>query len=266
MEEKRVIEGAEREKVLNKLRALLAMRDGKAGSPEEAANAAQRVQEILNAYHLSEADAREKDPQRAPDEAVTFKPLDADAPRQHAADWQALLAVTLAEHFYCKAIAMGGEYGRRVLWLVGRESDRQTVAYMYRYLERELDRLARVSHATQGAPSADSFFDYEAPTEKADKVTPFEEWIEGFTQGAVTVIHMRLEAMRKDVNLALTASQALVLDRRRMDVEAFTTKLFGDSLKPDASFRFRVNSGHAAGRRAGHVLNLGGDGAQRLGE
>jgi hypothetical protein len=128
---------------LEKAKKLLRL--AQSDNPNEAALAASRAQEIIDRFKIEKfALEFEDNKPAAPDEPIknfAGDPLD-DSGR--AETWKIRLAMELAKQNQCKIYSSGG------LCIIGRPSDATAVRYLFAWLTREIDRLAREHCAGYG--------------------------------------------------------------------------------------------------------------------
>lgn len=170
---------SERVGIVDKVRKLLRLADSP--NVHEAATAATQAQRIMDEHRIEEAvlalvSAQE---QARADDVITDhsdKPLDTMG---RFVGWKTDLADAIARANGCRAFFRrhgDGEYkGKVSIIVVGRESDRQAVEYLFAYLVREIGRLCRRSQRRKGRSAS---------------------WGANFRHGAVHVIARRLKQER----------------------------------------------------------------------
>lgn len=129
---------ADRERVIDKVRKLLALAEGAGATPGESAAAAARAAEILERYKLSLSEL---------DIETDAEPVGKDAEMYRGGGslpgWIRMLAHICAKSCGCSTYLSWTPMGRsRRICLVGRKSDTEVATYMFCYLRREIDRLA----------------------------------------------------------------------------------------------------------------------------
>ncbi len=125
------------EKVISKIRKLLALAANGAATEAEAALAAQRAAEMMDEHKLSMAtiDARE--------DAVGEHVFDTAAHKLGRRSWVNHLVSRVAEVYGCQAIRRTAQqWGKWDLIVIGRPSDVEVVEYVAVYLSRAILRLA----------------------------------------------------------------------------------------------------------------------------
>lgn len=240
------------EQALRQVAKLLKLAEHANTSPEEAATAAAKAQELMTRHKIERLMAEDASTAKAEPEEdiVDFADRGAhlDVLGQNAPRWKTWLAVILAKANQCKAYTSRKSVGQKTIELVGRPSDAETVRYMYAYLLKECDRLTRIHGKGCG-----------------------RVWCNNFRLGVVEAISLKLKAARTEMVDAMKAeigrsigSTALVrvdralekLDKRSASVEVFTkqklklVKVGGGSIRLDPSAR-------EAGRQAGSSISVG---------
>jgi hypothetical protein len=247
------------EKVLDRIRKLLNLAKGGA-TPEEAATAVAHAQKLMDEHHIEEAQLLAKEPS-TPQEEVEKAPLDEAAKTEWWNEWERVLAGVVARSFHCEGIVYELLGRSHTTWLVGALSDRQTVAYLFRYLQTELVRLGDVGYDMQGAGDLDDAFDLDAPAPVVD-TTSKAQWLKDFYGGAITVLHERLTTERK--KLAAAPTYALMVSTRAGAVVKFMHDKVGNLRRGRAMTVGHSRSGFSAGRAAAQTVSLGNPGAKRL--
>ena len=246
-----------REKAIAQVRKILALAKGN-GSQEEAATAVAMAQKIMDEFHISEAEAAAKDP-TIKQEDVGREPLDEAAATEFWNEWERDLAHVIAKSFHCESYHSSRT--PYTVWLVGTLSDRQTVAYLFRYLQAELQRLGDVGYDMQGARDVEDVFDFDAPRPVVDR-TKKSQWLKDFYRGATLTLRDRLATERKA--LAAAPQYGLMVATRDQAVVKFMKEKVGKLGRGRRSSGGGSNTGMAAGRAAGQVVPLGNPGAKRL--
>lgn len=195
--------------IIERIRNLWALSKNN-NSPEEAALAAARAQELMFKYQIGESDiSLSEDDKREDvvDESILVEEVARRCP------WKASLGNSLAHAFGCKlytwkeyvgktvGVIGGGAvaYRRECQYrVVGLKSAVQTIGYMFSYLAREVDELAE-----------------RAWTEARKTGYPANQgrtWKNSFRLGAVNTIAQRLKAQRAEqdaqVEAMMTAAKA----------------------------------------------------------
>jgi hypothetical protein len=112
------------------------------GTPEEAAAAAAKAQEIIDRYNLSIDDMEFGDkPKQDPIQDFGADPLHEVC--QVDTRWTLRLSHVIAELNSCRTYYHTKMSGSAVVKLIGRASDVQTVRYIFAWLEREVRRITK---------------------------------------------------------------------------------------------------------------------------
>lgn len=122
--------------VVDKILALRRLSENRSATAAEAANAAARVQELMLKHQITEASLG------VIDQAVGWDRQPLYAAKKNS-KWRTSLAVGIANLNGCKALRGVSLHGMVQITLVGRASDVEVVRYLYAFLEREIDRLAK---------------------------------------------------------------------------------------------------------------------------
>jgi hypothetical protein len=136
---------------LRKVSDLLNLAEGKGTDPNEAAVAAARAEAIMERYNLERAtvEAERGDPLSLSDEEIEeFTGDDALFSGSRLPAWRVSLASGLAEHMSCSLLLQtvrrfGRARNTTYLNVIGKPSDVAVFKYIFRFAEREIDRLAR---------------------------------------------------------------------------------------------------------------------------
>lgn len=225
------------------------LRLAKSDNPHEAATAAAMAQKIIDRHKLDVASFENED---SPVEKIEDTSLD-----NSTSTWKLRLAGVIAKANGCKLYYIPS----RSIQLIGRQSDAQTVRYLYQWLSKEIDRLTREESQGKG-----------------------KTWANNFRLGAVETLGHRLhiekeetkreaqaEAFAKEGEAGLTKiNQAIVKVADTTPLEKFAETL---NLRKGSTRRSSYDDGaREAGRRAGASINLGsnnramGEGRRQLGD
>lgn len=136
-----------KQQIIAKVQKLLAL--ATSDNPNEAASAAAKAQRLMDEHKLSTMMLAIETEQ--PDEPLVNTAKSGGAPIDEAASvphWRLWLATEIGEANGCAVYRMkygGGLTRRRTVQLhaTGRQSDIECAAYLYRYVWREIDRLAK---------------------------------------------------------------------------------------------------------------------------
>lgn len=135
----------ERESIIEKVRALLALADRSRNDNINEAMAAEQVaRRLVEEHRLRQFELRQDGAGREPPPPFTRRDLMGQLGGRRVTDWRFHLAVDVAESHRCVAVcvpAQDGERGR--LEIFGRPDDLDVVAYTFFHLEREVERHVR---------------------------------------------------------------------------------------------------------------------------
>ncbi len=225
----------EREKALDRVRKILRLRDG-AGTPEEAAAAAGRAQEILLKLQLTEGDidlgGDETEEALPPPREMWLDPGHRPGKKVY---WRGYLAGGIADANSCTYYW----HGPRPI-IIGQEDDIRTVRYLYQALSREVVKLADRTWL-----AADNLLG-QSP----------RAWKNAFRLGCAVAIAARLRQTRTEVVKAAPNTRALVRldDRAALTKAAYDDHDFRTTARPSLS----SGAGYRAGKHAGRNVNIGG--------
>lgn len=150
--------------VVDRIQKLLALAEGQGTNPNEAALAAATAQALMEKYQLDRA---ELEAAIEPDIAVdgTDPLFVGEEGVTQISSWRSVLASKLSRLEGCRAVEQRalnrqGQVERARLVLVGRPEEVAVTRYLYRYLEREIERLcndARLRRRLRGRSASLSF-------------------------------------------------------------------------------------------------------------
>lgn len=166
--------------IIDKIAKLLALAEGEGATPSEAANAAAAAQALMQRHKLDRATIEQEQSEGGEPIAAADDPLWTGG---RYVSWVGDLADVLARLNGCRVLVIPAVRNGRVrrharLHLVGRASDMQVVRYLFAYLRREIDRLAKkaVAEASVRQP---------------------RRWARNFRFGAVVAISRRLKEAKQ---------------------------------------------------------------------
>jgi hypothetical protein len=225
---------AVRESVIDRVKKLLALA-GNNENVNEAAAAMARAQRLMLDHKLAAAEI-ESDDEAAP----AIGELIVDEPGGFVMTWKAALLVTLSKANFCelvesRVITPSGKRAVRFR-IIGTETDTNVVAYCYRYLCAEIDRLCDAEATGRGF-----------------------QFRNAFRRGAVAAIAMRLaEERKRAVQEAPDAGRALVVLRKADEAVAdFINRKFTD-LKNKKLAAVTDMHGYTSGVEAGKKIAIPG--------
>jgi len=166
--------------IVNKIRKLLELSRNNT-SPEEAAIAAARAQEMMFKYSIGEADL-DLGEETGPEDIV--ETVMGEDGKKKMETWRSMLGRSVAESLGCKLFTRrfrGAMKGIR-LQIVGPTSAVQTANYLFMYLCHEMDRLADEAHKNSGT------------------LVEARRYKNSFRLGAVEIVAKRLDAQRAAQN------------------------------------------------------------------
>lgn len=253
------------EKVQEKIRKMLALAQN-AGTPEEAATAAELAQRLQLKYAIDEETMlrlRGQGAAGAP-EPVEAELLDLERKPGPFPDWHKFLASGMARPMLCYVYSIRG----RGLYVVGRRTDRESLRYTFAHLKRTIEELAeagaRAVEETYRADCAARGSAVRGPEVWAAFDGGKVRWKRSFCVGATQTISAKLaQSTRLLAGRDASGTTALVLASRY--------DLAQKHVDPDGKFRGQhvstnyTGSALRDGRAAGHGIGLDGARGGRLG-
>lgn len=218
-------------KVMEKARKLMALAE-RAGTPEEAANAAEKLQSMLLKYDLDLSKIQD-----LPKDEFTSTEYEMPEANLTMRGWAANLYAGIAKANQCEAIILSVSTKKAPkMGVVGRKHHIEVVNYMYQYLFHTLVGLSEDSCKAAGITG----------TEKMRYKT-------AFCYGAAGVIRDRLLEAKKKAQAECTDVNALVVCEEKAVAEFYRKQYPGARI-----VRRKVMSqeGHSAGKIAGGKIRL----------
>lgn len=228
------------QKIIDKIAKLLALAESQ--NEHEAAVAAARAQALMEKHRIDVAMLAQEE--ETPFEDIAEELFEGG--QKKVATWKKVLLNGICKANSCKCFARKG-YRTTDRYIVGTASNRATVAYFYKYLCGEIDRLT-AKHKGAG-----------------------RRWITSFRYGAAEMISKRMlesvQEFRTDLRKKNAGNEVgLVKVEKaiaRMDEEA---KRLNDWVRMNLNLRTRTvgynpsAAGYAAGAEAGRSIRLGTSG------
>ncbi len=250
-----------RDRLIDRIAKLLALANNN-NSVEEAALAASRAQALMLEHEIDQATVELSDEPPELEDVV----MDSIKLGKTRVSWKADLWYGIAEGNGCQGVTGPGGRGRLAkLYAFGRQSNVETCRYMYQWLVKEVDRLAKQALAERDCPDMGAN----------------RRYANSFRAGAAQVIARRLEDARaatfrqaeaqgKGCALVLVKNDMAVVKREAKDLQR---KAWGGVATGSYS-RGAVSSGagYRDGKQAGGGVNLGsgsgqlGQGRKQIGE
>lgn len=251
--------GKSREEILEKLRKLNARAESAAeiGNEAEAQAFAAKVQELLTAYKLSQADIRAGESK--PDEPINITYVKwadlGENPRKVRVAWTERLGHFVAQAYYCDWVICG--WGGHIGFFVGAETDRKIAVYMYVTLGRFLRKLVEKEYAAAWKRA-----------EAAGDVTLCRGFKAGFTYGFLTRLKERFDdELRPKADAPLSNSLAIVAVRKNSLAKVTEWEKDNLNLRPvrGTSLNDGSGEGRARGKAAANGVNLNNKGIEGTG-
>jgi len=257
-----------REKVLGRVRKLLAMVHGNA-TENEVAIASVQAQKLIEKYRLEEAELN-----TATGSASYQKQVLVDEHRTSIEDWKIYLAVVLSEHNGCrvlarKGVAVDGTPAR--ITIVGKEENIKTTQYLFQTIGTAIERLCEEKRKLDtdfGKLRGSDAFNSKLAAHLLTRVLEYgstrdkgEEWANAFRNGAIDRIDTRLKNAREDAREEVQASdKALAIVDSEVDK---VLEYIQENMRvgQDVNVNNDVNrmDGYREGLRAGSRIDLGLD-------
>ena len=165
------------EAVLGRIRKLLKLAADTSTTPEEAALAAARAQELLYKHNLSVADVDAE-------EVVEVNRLNITE------SWRIVLAAVVAKHNSCHVLTFGTS-----LRFIGKRHDVQVVLYLFTYLSRVVQKGSQEAWTEYWTALNDPILGVHPSLKEPGRR---EQWLHSYRVGAVQTIAIRLEKQAKD--------------------------------------------------------------------
>jgi hypothetical protein len=228
-------------KILDKVKKLRNLANDKACTPEEAANYAAMLQDLLFKHNLNDADLI--DAEHVPVYEKETINLGVSSPATKG--WRQKLFGTLARFNFCKIVILPGNY----IYLIGQEENREFVKFLYGEIEQYLQKSQKLALKSFTASLP---FGIDAKGKAL--------WTKSFYLGANNTIHERLESQKKtnieEANQANTGSGTALAIKVDNALRDAVSALVG-ATKQTKSRGQRVNSnGYSSGVQAGNNASL----------
>lgn len=228
--------------VLERAQKIRELRD-RAGTPEEAAVAAEKLQQLLIKHQIAEYELnRHKTPAERRQEVVAVE-FNIDEGlikgRRISKGWRRTVAHTAAMAHGCESVHYDGT--NRIAY-VGYKTNVEAAWHMFHYLKNTIIDLTLAGYA-------------EHQAEEGASATSPRIWHQSFADGAIDIIRRRLEATRAQAEQeAVQTSQALVI--MNQDVSDEYARRFPNA-KPSKGRIIRDSNAYCKGKNAGQNVPLG---------
>lgn len=218
------------DKVMEKIKRLLALANCPTGNVNETAAAAEAAQRLMLEYKISEVNFDET----PEDESITEQDILQDSGTTKPRQWEQMLATQIAANNFCKLIlsTLNNKTRFRVF---GKTSDVQAVSYMYQAITRQVRLLA---NRFVGSAKDRNSFKY----------------------GCAVTICRRLRESNQTSIQNLSSTAIVKVDTANKQVEDFVNKVF-PHLKTKNFTSCSSARGYYAGKVAGEQVTLGGKAA-----
>jgi len=232
-----------REKIIDRVRKLLAL--ATSNNTHEAAAAAAAAQALMSAHRIASAECE------APEASDIGLHDSAPLGRRRLDQWRWQMAWGVCKPNGCVPTTIWDDHDHLVLCFVGHAPDAQAARYLWQYLVREIDRLAKAeAHELRqmgGAPAN------------------WRTWYNSFRMGAVMVLSVRLLRTAKQAQHTASSRAIARLDDHEAQAREFAREKLGVTYS-DAKLKASLSSdGFDAGRDAGARIPLSAAPGRELG-
>jgi len=237
---------------MSRVRKLLRLA-GNNSNAHEAALAAAKAQEIMLRWKLDAVDVTlDSDAPKAVDPVRNYYQNDPIDSGKHLAGWKAFLIGAIARANCCKPVHCNDGRRGTTVRVIGTQANAQTVAYLYTYISREIERLCKAEmreNAEAGFGEANG-----------------KAWANSYKRGAVEGVRKVLADLKTRIKTeyASNSTALMILSREETALEQFYAQQhFG---KARASYSGARDSGaYAQGVAAGRTISVNrgiGDGGR----
>lgn len=238
-----------REDLLVRIQKMLSLSESarKIGSVEEAATAASLAQKLMVENKIEMADLADLDADETP--IVEYDVLAEEGGKSPRA-WKWDLLYGIAKNNFCSVLKWGAQFdvgqapgtGMRKgrLMLFGKKGDVEAVLYIYRWLVKEVDKLAKKAGKTI----------YDAQIDGSKRT-----WMDCFRKGAAGEIGTILNRKRREQEEAFANAQVTALVKADDEVADYIHDNYRVSYRQRRVSNWS-DSGYSQGIRAAHNINL----------
>ena len=193
-------------KAKEKITKLLKLAEDEAATPEEAALAAQRAQELMLKYNidLAQIDTGE-DGTEGEDIETTLYDLHSVGDTGRMIKWKRILLTVIAKHNFTQAVYMKNS---SLITIIGQPHNTEFVQYLYEYLVPQLERMG------EDAYYADPWARHRS------------RFLQSFYVGAINVIGQRLEAQVHQASVDPAAGA--IITQKQADLMRFMQQRFSN--------------------------------------
>ncbi len=225
--------------IVEKIRKLLKLAADPSNA-HEAALAAERAQALLLRHHLDMADV-------ALDDFAEIVEVDRPV---ILVPWRKVLAAVLCSHTFCRLLEWSGG-----VKFIGRKADVEAALYLYVYLSRTIQRLAREGWTARVRALTDPVFGrYPSLDEEGAE----QSWKDSFCIGAVEIIGVRLHQQREAAaRTAVQAAGLIKVARHALLVTRYIDTQYAGRVTQGEDPEVSVNmDGFTKGVRTGKALPI----------
>lgn len=225
------------ENIADKIRKLLALKDG-TSNPNEAANAAARIQDLLLKYNLDLEDIGDKITKKVIiSQYVPGEALESN----NEGKWRKLLILAIAKYYLCTPLVYARKGNIEGVYLIGEEINTQLTMYAHEQLVSKIKELGK-----------NSFREY-AGTEKRNA------FLRAYYVGCVEGIKLKLKAQRESIK-AQDSQMGLMIISKESAINNYleeqgirTRPINSKALSPNS---YSANDARDRGRKDGMNLNI----------
>lgn len=247
---------AETEKILQRVRKMLALAADAAASEGERDTALAMAHKTLAHYNLSISQVQDLPGSTAHDPRVKEEfDLMADA------RWAATAANGVGNLFFCKYLHMAYPHSGDKHAFIGKSVNVATATYMAEYVIRSIAREAEEAHKTYVSDTKlNALFDFDGDTRPE---APKGAWIAAFCAAAAQVVAQRCRELREaserqNAQGAGTGTSLVIIYKSELDANMdFIRNKLGLNIGHMSAGRYRdVGSARSAGTSYGASINL----------
>ncbi len=249
----------DRSKIVDRVRKLLAL--STSSNPNESAVAAAQAARLMARYQIESVEEVEAES----DPVNENRDLNVEIGKaKRPITWKWNLAWVVGASAQCKPYMLNRIVGDEIVALtvafIGRRSDAEVCAYLFRYLLTELKTLHHARRPVLGSPIQQYIPGAATPLIDRDYQ---RRWTRDFYMGAVATLHDRMTAAREEVFEEHDTQGPTSTALARLDLIAHAVDLsaadMGLHYVKAREVDIRSQQGYASGVMAGREVNLAGE-------
>lgn len=247
--------------IISKIQKVMTLAE-RGGTPEEAAAAAAKVQQLLFRHNLTMTDVTAVSDAQNIKAQYANTTVNLGVERRQVVGWRRDLLAALARLNFCYPLLWRGEPNMQ---LIGKPENIAAVVQMYEYLATTIDRLS-----AEGWEMTKKNNGGKAPTVWSDVVYKYipqhaKNYRGSFSQGAVYTVVDRLKAQR-DADIHEHAGSTALMVVTERELEQAANNYYSNIGKAKTKRMDMDANAYESGQRAGAKIGLGkqvGDGANK---